>query len=219
MSALSPEFLAEAIRLTMPRCRAPETWGKALYHAFERYRIAELDAIAVFLAQIAVESAETNVLEENLSYSADRLMQVWPRRFPTYEVAIQYSNSPRRLANYVYSNRMGNGPPETDDGWRFRGRGLKMITGRDNYATFADDTYEPVIAYPDLLKEPRVAALSAAHFWVTHPRDLTAIARDLPGDDDEEDFKTITKAINGGTIGLAQRRGYWTRAKLALGLP
>jgi putative chitinase len=176
-------------------------------------------AIAVFLAQIAVESAEMNRLEENLNYSAERLRAVWPRRFPTAEIAQRYARNPEALANFVYSNRMGNGPPESGDGWKYRGRGLKMVTGRNNYLAAATALGLPLISDPDLLLTKPAAAKSAAHFWAAHPQDLSIIADDLPDDDDEADFATITQAINGGQTGAAQRRMYWLRARKAMGLP
>ncbi len=209
----------QIISETMPACREPVPWATELTVAMLRYNIDDPDAVAVFLAQIAVESAEMNRLEENLSYSADRLRAVWPRRFPTVEIAQRYARNPEALANFVYSNRMGNGPPESGDGWKYRGRGLKMVTGRDNYLAAARRLELPLISDPDMLLEKRYAALSAADFWAAQPQDLSRIADDLPDDDDEADFATVTQIINGGQTGAAQRRAYWLRARKALGLP
>jgi putative chitinase len=209
----------EIISSIMPNCREPIPWATELTIAILKYDITDPDAIAVFLAQIAVESAEMNRLEENLNYSAERLRAVWPRRFPTAEIAQRYARNPEALANFVYSNRMGNGPPESGDGWKYRGRGLKMVTGRNNYLAAATALGLPLISDPDLLLTKPAAAKSAAHFWAAHPQDLSIIADDLPDDDDEADFATITQAINGGQTGAAQRRMYWLRARKAMGLP
>ncbi|MGE0803595.1 MAG: glycoside hydrolase family 19 protein, partial [Lautropia sp.] len=186
--------------------------------AMTLYHIDDPDAVAVFLAQIAVESMEMNRLDENLNYSAERLMAVWPKRFPTLALAEPFARNPQALANSVYASRMGNGPPQSGDGWKYRGRGLKMVTGKDNYRATGDALGMPLLDEPDLLCEKRAAAQSAAYFWFSRPHNLNAIADDLPDDDDDADFATVTKIINGGHTGLAQRRVYWTRARKALGL-
>lgn len=206
------------ILAVMPGCREPDAWAPELDSALRAYGINDPDAVAVFLAQVAVESAEMNRLEENLNYSAQRLCAVWPRRFPTVESAQAYAHNSRALANKVYSNRMGNGDPASDDGWKYRGRGLKMITGRANYTYLSQTTGMPFVDEPHLLCHKRYAALSAAFFWSSQPQDLNAIADDRLGDDDEKDFETVTKVINGGLIGLADRRKYWKAARAALGL-
>lgn len=208
----------EVVRATMPKCREPEAWATELAIAMTKYDIHDPDAVAVFLAQIAVESMEMNHLVENLSYSAKRLMAVWPRRFPALSVALNYDHNPRALANHVYANRMGNGPPESNDGWKYRGRGLKMITGKANYQATGAALGMDLVGDPDLLCTKRAAAQSAAYFWSSRPQDLTAIADDRPDDDDDADFATVTRVINGGLTGLAQRRTYWQKARAALGV-
>lgn len=208
----------DLILAIMPGCKDPVGWAPELSSAMTRYKIQDPDVVAVFLAQIAVESAEMNRLEENLSYSAKRLCQVWPSRFPTLASAEPYANNSRALANKVYSGRMGNGGPETDDGWKYRGRGLKMITGRANYTALAQAMELPFVSDPHLLTHKRYASLSAAHFWCSRPQNLSYIADDLPDDDDNKDFETVTKIINGGLIGIADRRKYWKAARKALGL-
>ena len=203
----------------MPGCKDAGAWAPELSSAMSRYKITDPDAVAVFLAQIAVESAEMNRLEENLNYSAERLCQVWPSRFPTLASAEPYARNSRALANKVYSGRMGNGGPETDDGWKYRGRGLKMVTGRANYLALAKAMELPLVSDPHLLTIKRYAALSAAHFWSSRPQNLSYIADDLPDDDDNKDFETVSKIVNGGLIGIADRRKYWRAARAALGLP
>jgi putative chitinase len=167
-----------------------------------------------FLAQIAHESAELTRLEENLSYSAARILAVWPGRFPTLESARPFERAPERLANRVYASRLGNGDVASGDGWRFRGRGLLQITGRGSYRAAAQALGLPLEAEPERLATPEIAALSAAHFW--RSRGLNELADDRSGDDDDADFVRISITINGDRHGLNERRRYWTLAKAAL---
>lgn len=201
----------------MPRCPDPAGWAPYLHEGMTRFGVnADKDSVAVFLAQVAVESAEMTRLDENLSYSAERLVAVWPRRFPTLAAAQPYARNPHKLADFVYANRMGNGPVESGDGYRFRGRGLKQLTGKSNYTVCGDALGWDLVANPDRLLTKEGAALSAAWFWSSRPQNLDLLADDLPDDDDEADFVSITRVINGGTNGLAQRRAYWEKAKMAL---
>ena len=140
---------------------------------------------------------EFNHLLENLNYSAQRLVQVWPSRFPSLPVAIPYAGNPEKLANFIYANRLGNGPPDSGDGWKYRGRGLIQLTGRGNYQQAATGIGRPLVDQPDLLLQPDVAARSAAFFWKSHG--LNELADDRSGDDDNADFQMITIRINGGT--------------------
>jgi putative chitinase len=158
---------------------------------------------AAFLAQIAHESAELNVLEENLSYAPGRLTAVWPKRFPNAELARPYSRNPEKLANAVYANRLGNGDEASRDGYRFRGRGLIQVTGRDNYKRIGELLKIDLINMPDTLLEPRYAALSAGAFWKLSKWDDAA---DTPGIADD------TRAVSGGLHGLEQRQKYYDRA-------
>lgn len=159
----------------------------------------------MFLAQIAHESQELNSLQENLYYSTpERLMVVWPSRFRTLTEAQPYAKNPEKLANNVYANRMGNGDEASGDGYRFRGRGLIMLTGRRNYERCALGIEKPVDQYPDLLTDPVHASDSAGWFW--NVNGINALA-------DEGDFLAVTMKINGGTIALDDRTKYWERAK------
>lgn len=157
---------------------------------------------ASFLAQLAHESVEFTHLEENLNYSAIRLMQVWPRRFPTMVVAETYAHDPQRLANLVYANRIGNGGPETGDGWRYRGRGPIQLTGRGNYANCGQAIGEDLLRYPDYLLKPSVGIEAACWYW---------LFKDLDVYDDDEDVRAETKLINGSDLGLAARQNYFNR--------
>lgn len=158
-----------------------------------------------FLAQCAHESGGFTKLSENLNYSADALCRLWPARFPG-DVADAYARQPQKIANRVYGGRMGNGDEASGEGWRYRGRGLIQLTGRENYgkasqAIFGDLT---LIVDPDQVAEPRAATLSAAWFWQSHACNELADADDLDG---------ITRRINGGLNGIGDRQQWLDRAK------
>jgi putative chitinase len=163
--------------------------------------------IAAFLAQVAHESGGFNFIRENLNYNAQALMRTWPRRFPTLQVAQQFARNPQKIANTVYANRMGNGSVESGDGWRFIGRGLIQLTGRDNYTRFANSinrTLDQTVAY---LETPQGATASAGWFWDTNKLNIYA---------DKNDFIGLTRRINGGTIGLKDRMHHYDLALKAL---
>jgi putative chitinase len=207
-----------SVQLTqiMPECKSTEVWVGALNEAMGKFDINTPCRAAAFLAQIAHESAQLCRLIESLNYSAARLMQVWPRRFPTLDKARQYERNPQKLANYVYANRLGNGDEASGDGWKFCGRGLIQLTGRGNYRELAKALGLPLEGQPELLEEPNPAALSAAHFWRSHG--LNELADDRNDDNDDEDFVMISIRINGGRAGLNERKRYWQKAKSVLGL-
>ena len=198
----------------MPRANAL-IWMPCLLHAFERFEINSPARIAAFLAQAAHESAELTRLTENLNYSAAGLMKTWPKRFPTQAIADQCARQPEKIANVVYANRIGNGPPESGDGWRYRGRGIFQLTGKGNYQETAEALSIDLLAAPEKLEEPSMAARSAGWFWKS--RGLNTLADCAPGEDDIADFVRITQIINGGRTGLAERVAYWEKAKGALG--
>ena len=200
------------IQQIMPQARFVETWVKPLNMAMEKFNINEnVSRIAAFLGQIAVESAELNRLEENLNYSRRRLQAVWPSRFPDAESTFKYGHNPERLANKVYANRMGNGAEQSGDGFRYRGRGLMQITGRDNYTEMGKLMDLPtLIEMPDYLLEPRFAALSAAAFW--DKSNLNHAADMLSTEDTMDIIRGITKRINGGEHGLEQRLKFTNQA-------
>jgi len=163
--------------------------------------------MAAFLAQIAHESGGFNFVQEGLNYSAQGLMKTWPRRFPTLASAQPYARNPEKIANKVYANRMGNGPESSGDGFKFRGRGLIQLTGRDNYTRFARSigrTLDQTVAY---LETPEGAVASAGWFWDTNKLNVYA---------DKDDFIGLTRRINGGTIGLADRKHHYDIALRAL---
>lgn len=201
----------------VPRCPDPEAWCAALNAAMQRHGIESPDRIAAFVAQLAHESGEFSRLTENLMYrTAARIHAVWPKRFPDEGSARPFVGNPEALANRVYANRLGNGDAGSGDGWRYRGRGLIQLTGRANYADAARALGLPLVEDPERLLQPDGAALSAAWFWQTHG--LNALADDRSDDDDDADFVSITRSINGGTAGLSERRRYWALARQTLGL-
>ncbi len=208
MYSLRPEQL----KAVMPRCANPIGWVEALQPAMDRFGIsANKERVQRFLAQIAVESMELTRLDENLNYSPKRLMEVWSKRFPTIEIANQYGHNPQKLANFVYANRMGNGGPESNDGYWFRGRGPKMMTGRKNYTWLSKELQLPLVQCPEQLLTKTVGSLAAALFWTENG--LNELADDTVDDDQDADYVTITRRINGGTIGLDQRQMYLRRAE------
>lgn len=167
---------------------------------------------AAFLAQCAHESAEFSHLEENLNYSADGLLQTFKGRFTAGE-ADDYSRHPQRIANRVYANRMGNGDEESGDGWRYRGRGLIQVTGRDNYKTIGSGLNVELLMRPELLATPELACRSAALFWKAHG--LNELA-------DAEKFDQITRIVNGMfrelRFGDRDRYAYYEAACAQFGL-
>lgn len=203
---------ANLIKKALPQCKTPEIWADALNPAMAQFQINNPGRIACFLAQTGHESGQFNKLTEGLNYkTAARLVAVWPKRFPNETAASPYVANEEKLANNIYANRMGNGPESSGDGYRFRGRGLIQITGRSNYADIGKALGVDLQAHPELLTEPKWAALSAAYYWFGHG--LNALADDETGDNDIEDFTTITKKINGGTAGLQERLALFNAIK------
>lgn len=174
------------------------------------YAITTPLRIAAFIAQGAHESGELNSLVENMNYTAPRIVQVWPSRFRTVQDAQPYANNPEKLGNNVYANRMGNGAPETGDGYRYRGRGWFNGTGKGFYQKMTTLTGVDFVTNPDLFATPKYAVMSACVEW--NKLNLNPLA-------DVQDFKQITLKINGGYTGLPDRTMYYERAKKALGIP
>lgn len=163
---------------------------------FDRWGIKTPRQQSAFLGQCGHECGNFTKLEEGLSYAADRLMKIWPKRFPTMEVANKYARNPKALANYVYANRMGNRDEASGDGFRFRGSGWLQLTGHDNFYHAGKACGVDFVMNPDLVRQPKHAALTAGWFWATHDCNRLAEAGD---------WVALTKKINGGTIGLDDR--------------
>lgn len=160
-----------------------------------------------FLAQIGHESGGLTVVEENLNYSARRLTQVWPSRFPTLESAQPFANNPQALANKVYADRMGNGAPDSGDGWSYRGRGYIQITGRDGYSNVGAAIGIDLVNNPGLAATPADALQVACGFWKW--KNINAAC-------DTGDFVKVTRLINGGTVGLADRQAWLEKVRNVL---
>lgn len=172
------------------------TWYDSLTKILPDYEIDTPKRIAAFLTQTAHESQDYTRLSENLNYSAKRLMEVWPRRFSNMSIAKQYERNPEKLGNFTYANRMGNGPLESGDGYRFRGRGLIQLTGRNSYTAFSqhlDLTLDETIDYLETFDG---AVHSACWFWQVNSLNTYS---------DKGDIRNQTIRINGGTNGLDDR--------------
>jgi len=185
-----------------------QKWLEPLNAAFAKYDISTPARQASFIGQCSHESGNFRILEENLHYSATALMRVWPSRFPNLEVANQFAGNAEKIANKVYAGRMGNGDEESGDGWKYHGRGLIQLTGKDNYANCGSSLSVDLLGNPDMLLDPKYAALSAGWFW--GKKGLNSLA-------DSQDYDTMTKRINGGLIGLDDRKAKIAKAISVLG--
>ncbi len=200
------------LKAFLPRLTDVRTWTRALNAAGRRFAIDTPVRLAAFLAQTAHESAGFALLVENLNYSAEGLVKIWPKRF-TPESAGRYARQPMKIANHVYAKRLGNGDEASGDGWRFRGRGLMQITGRDNYRLCGKALGIDLERKPERLETPRTAALAAGVYW-----DANGLNR-LADLNTDASFKALTIRINGGITGLDDRRARWKQARAALGAP
>lgn len=176
--------------------RIDPVWVDALNETFQRFNILTPIQQASFIGQCGHECGNFRILEENLNYRAETLMKLWKSRFPTIEIANEYAKNPKKIANKVYANRMGNRDESSGDGYRFRGRGCIQLTGHANYFHAGQACGEDFVMQPDLVATPRYAAMTAGWFWDTHKLNQYA---------DRQDFLMMTKKINGGTIGLDDR--------------
>jgi len=171
-------------------------WVDPLNETFERFGIFSHNQQATFIGQASHESGNFKLLEENLNYKAATLMRIWPKRFPNMEKANEYAGNPKKIANSVYSSRMGNRDENSGDGWRFRGRGIFQLTGHSNVFHAGKALGVDFVKDPDLIATAKYAALTAGWFWSTHNLNSPA---------DGLDYTKVTKIINGGTIGLDDR--------------
>jgi putative chitinase len=201
------------LRAIAPKCDA-ETWAPALSAAMSEADVTSTIRIAAFLAQVAHESAGLTRFEENLNYSAQGLANTWARFStsgekggPPTEQALALARKPELIANVVYAGRLGNGAPTSGEGWKYRGRGPIQVTGKNNYTACGVALRLDLVAQPELLLVPAHGARSAAWYWDS--RKLNALA-------DRGDMVGLTKAINGGTIGLEDRLRYFAKAREAL---
>jgi putative chitinase len=183
-------------------------WVDALNETFSRFNITTNNQKAMFIGQCSHESGNFKMLQENLNYKAATLMKLWPKRFPTLEVANQYAGNARAIANKVYADRMGNRDEASGDGYRFRGKGLVQLTGHSNHFHAGKALGVDFVMQPDLVATPKYAALTAGWFWDTHKLNPPA---------DALDYQKVTRIINGGTIGLDDRIKHTQQALAVLG--
>jgi len=202
-------FTEENLHNCLPEATAANValFVEPINAACSEFDISNAWRLAAFIAQVGHESGNLRYVKENLNYSAEGLCKVFPKYFNA-STAAHYGRNPEAIANKVYANRMGNGPEESGDGWRFRGRGLIQLTGHDNYVQCGNGLGVDLTQYPDYLESPEGAARSAGWFW--HSRGLNALA-------DVGDMKTMTKKINGGFIGLEDRIKHYNHALQVFG--
>jgi len=192
-----------------PHTKYAQQWYNTLFDAQEEfggksllqeYDITSPQRIAAFLAQCGHESGGFVFVSENLNYSASGLMRVFPKYFPTMELAKQYERNPKKIASRVYANRMGNGDEASQEGYLYRGRGILQLTGKDNYFWFAASLEITPQEATEYLETFEGAAQSACWFWSENKLNRFV---------DKNDFKGLTRAINGGYIGLADREHHY----------
>jgi len=200
MIRLTPEQLQQLAPSALERCR--DAFAQA-DDVLSKYAINENALrLAHFMAQVLHESGGLCIVEESLSYTAKRMMVIWPKRFPTLEAAQPYAKNTQKLANKVYGGRMGNTDP--DDGWRYSGRGLLQITGRESYARYGGRLGCNLVGEPVLASDPQWSLSIAAEEWTDKGCNPFA---------DKDDINTITKRINGGLIGLDERKKWLVKTK------
>lgn len=198
---------SEVLLAIAPGCHRSAMKANVLELAAQAYEITTTKRTAAWLAQLAHESAGFNVTVENLNYKAEALLILFEKYFPDYPTAKRYERRPPMIGSRVYANRMGNGNEASGEGYKFRGRGFIQITGKDNYTRMAKALSLPLVNFPDQMEIDRVAALSAALFWKENGCNELA---------DTDSFEDITRRINGGTTGYADRVAYWEKAKAVL---
>lgn len=179
-----------------------QTWVPALILAAHEAQLDNAQRLAAFIAQVVYESNRFIEICENMNYSAPRLLQVFGKYF-TNEKATEYAHNPERIANLVYANRIGNGPEQSGDGFRFRGRGLIQLTGRSNYRAAGKDLGIDLENNPELAEQPIISARVAGWYWTD--RNLNAFA-------DMGNIDAITYRINGGYNGKVERAALYQKA-------
>jgi putative chitinase len=199
-----------------------DAWVEPLRAACRAHDILTTKRIAAFLSQVGHECAGFTQLSENLNYSAAGLAATWPRLFAEVgangkriagkpnALALQLARKPEAIANHAYANRMGNGDVASGDGWRFRGAGPMQLTGRSNHSLFGKTVGKPAEAVPDFARTPAGGALAAAWFWSTN--NLNKVC-------ETKSVADVTRIINGGQLGLAEREKLFAVACTACGVP
>jgi putative chitinase len=197
------DFTKQQLKEMIPKNPYVDQWFEAISEILPEYEITTPQRVAAFLAQCAHESGGFVFLKENLNYKAASLRRVFPKYFPDDAIAAQYAGKGEMIANRVYANRMGNGDEASGDGWRYCGRGLIQLTGKNNYTFFAGSLDIPVEEASEYLQTFEGAVQSACFFWEQNKLNQWA---------DKGDILTLTKRINGGTIGLEDRIKHYEHA-------
>jgi putative chitinase len=209
---MSFSLTLEQLKQIVPGNPYIDHWHEALCEILPDYDIDTPQRLAAFLAQCAHESGGFKAIKENLNYRPETLRKIFPKYFPTDELARQYASMPNKaeaIANRVYANRMGNGDEASGDGFRYCGRGLIQLTGKDNYTRYAESTEQTVEEASEHLTTFEGCVQSAAWFWEANNLNQWA---------DKGDILTLTKRINGGTIGLDDRIKHYNHALHVLGV-
>jgi putative chitinase len=197
------DFTAEKLGRIIPNAAyGVDVWFNELNEMLPVFEVTSVARVAAFVAQTAHESGGYRALVENLNYAGDRLPAIWPKHFTGVDLS-KYSRNPQAIANRAYRSRMGNGDEASGDGWKYRGRGLIQLTGKDNYTRFGEYAEISAEDAAEYLETPRGAVHSACWFW--YANDLNTYA-------DAGDFVGMTKRINGGTIGLDDRIKHFNEA-------
>jgi len=206
------QLTLEQLKQLLPKNPYVEHWHEALAQLLPDSDINTPQRIAAFVAQCAHESGGFTELKENLNYKAVTLRKIFPKYFPDDAIANHYASLPNKqeaIANKVYASRMGNGDESSGDGYRYCGRGLIQLTGKNNYQSFADSLEMDVEDVPEYLATFEGAAQSACWFWESNNLNQWA---------DKGDILTLTKRINGGTIGLEDRIKHYEHALHVFGV-
>jgi len=202
------EFTKEQVEKILHNDNAQD-WYDAMKEMFPKYQIITKHRVAGFLAQTAHESANYKTITENLNYSSKALDAIFGKYFKRAGVDAQkYHRQPEKIANRIYANRMDNGDTASGDGWRFRGGGILQLTGRYNYTEFGKSVGMSAEEATDYVRTPKGAIESACWFWKTNNINKYC---------DNDDIVKMTKRINGGTIGLADRKKHYAHALHMLG--
>lgn len=198
---------SDQLRQILPTNKNSDKWVSICNMFLPIYKIDTVNKIAGFLSQTAHESLDFTMLVENLNYSAEGLRTTFSKYFPDAATAKQYARQPEKIANKVYANRMGNGPESSGDGWKYRGKGLIQLTGKNNHQDFAQYKNVDIDYIVDFLLTDNGAFESACWFWAK--RGLNTVA-------DTGDVVRATKIINGGTNGLQERIHRYNHARAVL---
>ena len=202
------DFKVEQVAELLPRIEA-QVWFDAMTRVLPKWNIDTVDRVAGFIAQTSHESGGYSVLTENLNYSAEALDKIFPKYFKRAgRDARNYHRQPEKIANVIYANRMDNGGTDSGDGWRFRGGGILQLTGRYNYTQFGKAEGMSAEEATEFVRSPIGALASACWFWDTNNINKYCDTQDITG---------MTKRINGGTIGLEDRKKHYAHALEVLG--